>query len=129
MDGSDYGRVQLLQRHEGLRDAQIVCSHDRKRYFLLGACLGCCGVLELELSEGVGSRTEVGTSTLHDDCVYRGQLLDPMNCCNKVWFKTKLWAAYVLSINKRPFGSGANATQKQRHIEVFSVQCVQPSLS
>ncbi len=45
------------------------------------------------------------------------------NSCNKIWLKAKLWSAYVLSINKRPFGSGANASTKERYLDVFSVQC------
>jgi len=45
------------------------------------------------------------------------------NSCNKIWLKAKLWSAYVLSINKRPFGSGANATLKERYLDVFCVQC------
>ena len=41
------------------------------------------------------------------------------NCCKKIWVKTKLWSAYLWSINKRPFGKGANATQKERWMELF----------
>ena len=33
--------------------------------------------------------------------------------------KTKLWSAYLYSLNKRPFGSGAHGTAKTRMLEVF----------
>jgi hypothetical protein len=41
------------------------------------------------------------------------------NCCKKIWVKTKLWSAYLWSINKRPFGKGGNATEKERWMELF----------
>lgn len=44
-------------------------------------------------------------------------------CCRKIFTKTKLWSAYLYSLSKRPFGTGQNATLKQRWIEVFEVQC------
>ena len=44
-------------------------------------------------------------------------------CCRKIFTKAKLWSAYLYSLNKRPFGSGANATLKQRWMEVFELQC------
>jgi len=44
-------------------------------------------------------------------------------CCGKIFTKAKLWSAYLYSLNKRPFGSGANATQKERWMETFEVMC------
>ena len=41
-------------------------------------------------------------------------------CCKKIFTKTKLWSAYLFSLNKRPFGSGANATAKMRWMEIFT---------
>ena len=43
-------------------------------------------------------------------------------CCQKIFTKTKLWSAYLFSLNKRPFGSGANTTLKQRFLQVFKLQ-------
>jgi hypothetical protein len=40
-------------------------------------------------------------------------------CCSKIFTKAKLWSAYLYSLNKRPFGSGANATLKTRMLDVF----------
>ena len=39
----------------------------------------------------------------------------------KIWYKTKLWTSYLFSINKRPFGKGGNATEKQRWMALFEV--------
>ena len=36
-----------------------------------------------------------------------------------VFTKTKLWSAYLYSLNKRPFGSGAHGTAKTRMMEAF----------
>jgi len=44
-------------------------------------------------------------------------------CCRKIFRKAKLWSAYIYSLNKRPFGSGANTTLKQRWMEIFHEQC------
>ena len=41
-------------------------------------------------------------------------------CCRKIFTKTKLWSAYLFSLNKRPFGSGGNATLKSRWMHIFS---------
>lgn len=41
-------------------------------------------------------------------------------CCGKIFTKTKLWSAYLYSLNKRPFGSGANATEKSCLMNVFA---------
>ena len=41
-------------------------------------------------------------------------------CCGKIFTKTKLWSAYIYSLNKRPFGSGANATEKNCLMNVFA---------
>ena len=40
-------------------------------------------------------------------------------CCKKIFTKAKLWSAYLFSLNKRPFGSGANTTMKQRLMWIF----------
>jgi hypothetical protein len=45
------------------------------------------------------------------------------DCCAKIFTKTKLWSAYLWSINKRPFGSGANHTQKVHWSKLFEQQC------
>ena len=44
------------------------------------------------------------------------------NCCKKIWVKAKLWSAYLFSINKRPFGSGANAIEKEQWMNMFAMQ-------
>jgi hypothetical protein len=36
-----------------------------------------------------------------------------------IFEKTKLWAAYLYTFNKRPFGSGAHGTLKQRLMNIF----------
>ena len=36
-----------------------------------------------------------------------------------IFVKTKLWSAYLYTVNKRPYGSGAHGTAKTRHVEVF----------
>ena len=42
-------------------------------------------------------------------------------CCRKIFRKTKLWSAYLYSLNKRQFGSGANTTLKHRIMHLFSI--------
>lgn len=41
------------------------------------------------------------------------------HCLNGVFNKAKLWSAYLYSLNKRPFGSGCNATLKKRMLGIF----------
>ena len=36
-----------------------------------------------------------------------------------IFVKSKLWSAYIFSLNKRPFGSGAHGTAKERMLDVF----------
>ena len=36
-----------------------------------------------------------------------------------IFVKTKMWSAYVYTVNKRPFGSGAHGDLKKRLAEVF----------
>ena len=45
------------------------------------------------------------------------------HCCKKIFVKVKLWTSYLWSINKRPFGSGAHATQKAQWLGLFEMQC------
>jgi hypothetical protein len=45
------------------------------------------------------------------------------NCCKEIFTKSKLWSAYLWSINKRPFGSGTNATQKELWMTLFARRC------
>ena len=40
-------------------------------------------------------------------------------CCQKIYARAKLWYAYIVSINKRPHGKGAFATEKKRWMEVL----------
>jgi len=40
-------------------------------------------------------------------------------CCRKIFIKAKLWSTYLWSLNKRPFGTGQNATTKKRWMELF----------
>ena len=42
-------------------------------------------------------------------------------CCKKVFVKAKLESAYLFSVNKRPFGSGANAIEKEEWMQHFSL--------
>lgn len=39
-----------------------------------------------------------------------------------IMVKTKLWSSYLLSLNKRPFNSGAFGTAKTRMLESFKEQ-------
>ena len=42
-------------------------------------------------------------------------------CCKKIFLKAKLQSAYLFSVNKRPFGSGANAIEKEEWMKHFSL--------
>ena len=45
------------------------------------------------------------------------------DCCKKIFVKTKMWSAYLFSLNKRPFGGGGNATLKSEWIKIFEQTC------
>jgi len=75
--------------------------------------IGAAGVAKLELHDG-------RMITARFDKIHR-VIRCLKNAAGKVpiFVKTKLWSAYLYSFNKRPFGSGWNATVKQRLLQVF----------
>ena len=53
--------------------------------------------------------------------VIRGLKLAEGHCCNKLFEEAKLWSAYLLGLNNRPFGSGANSSLTKTLLFAFQV--------
>ena len=51
----------------------------------------------------------------------RDMKLAETHCMNQIFTKAKLWSAYLMSFNNRPFGSGANFPLKQRLLDLIRV--------
>lgn len=113
---------------QGKHVVKIVNKETRRAQQVLPHDLEDVKLLVLQLDQGSIGTAGVAFMELHESMMVVGKFdkihrsirdLKLAEQSVPIAVKAKLWSAYLYSINKRPFGSGANATIKTRMMDAF----------